>query len=182
MGPENATGHSSPSHQHVFLGHLILALGAFRFSQEAKKENIHQRKMLETKCVPSEINSFYCHLKQKYLGRQSLIPASEGGAMPGNIVASNVGCQTGECSLLGIGNPQRTTEWEKEPPGHCSCPPFSPTRGKARAGFRSSTPEQPWRALGTVILLVPHSGSRGWCGRDGQLGIYGSLRPGAKRT
>lgn len=51
------------------LGHLTLALGAFRFSQEAKKENIHQRKMLETKCVPSVRSILFIAILTKILGK-----------------------------------------------------------------------------------------------------------------
>lgn len=107
-----------------------------------------------------------------------MIPASEGGAMPGNIVKPS-GCQTGECSLLGIGNPQRTTEREKEP-RTLQSPSILPTRGKARAGFRSSTPGTAMAGTGHSDPPRPHSGSRGLVWKDGQLGIYGSLRPGSK--
>lgn len=98
--------------------------------------------------------------------------------MPGNIVKPS-GCQTGECSLLGIGNPQRTTEWEKEP-RTLQLPSILPTRGKARAGFRSSTPGTAVAGTGYSDPPRPHSGSRGLVWKDGQLGIYGSLRPGSK--
>ena len=51
------------------LGHLTLASGALRFSQEAKKENIHQRKMLETKCVPSVRSILFIAILTKILGK-----------------------------------------------------------------------------------------------------------------
>lgn len=97
--------------------------------------------------------------------------------MPGNIVKPS-GCQTGECSLLGIGNPQRTTEWEKEP-RTLQLPSILPTRGKARAGFRSSTPGNGHGGHWAQRSSQP-PGSRRLVWKGGRLGIYGSLRPGSK--
>lgn len=61
----NARGTGAPLAGMLSLSHLTPALGALRFSQEAKKENIHQRKILETGCIPSVRSiSFYCHLNK----------------------------------------------------------------------------------------------------------------------
>lgn len=76
-------GALKPSHQHVFPRSSKPCFGASRFSQEAKKENIHQRKMLETKCVPSVRSILFIAILTKILGKAIFDSSTEGGAMPG---------------------------------------------------------------------------------------------------
>lgn len=172
------------------LSHLSPALGALRFSQEAKKENIHQRKILETGCVPSVRSiSFYCHLNKKTwegnLGFQHF-RAGEGQA-----IIKPLGCRTGECWVWGSRSPQRTTEWGDgaEDTGTLQMSPMLLTWDKAWSGIRSSTPETAAAGTGESGPPNPHQGSRvqtwetvGRVGGGGELLLGSASGQGAKRT
>ena len=100
--------------------------------------------------------------------------------MPGNIVKPS-GCQTGESSLLGTGNPQRTTEWEKEP-STLRLPSLLPARAKLGRGLEAALQERPRQSLGAAVLPAPTLALGGWCGRMAGWGHMAASGQGAKKT
>lgn len=169
------------------LSHLSPALGASRFSQEAKKENIHQRKILETGCVPSVRSiSFYCHLNKKT--REGNLGFQHWRAGECRAIIKPLGCRTGECAVWGSRSPQRTKEWGDgaEATGTLQVSPTLSTWDKAWSGFRSSAPRTATAGTGESGPPGPHHGSRGQTWEMVGRGVRGgasagvSLRPGSK--
>jgi hypothetical protein len=90
---------------------------------DRKKENTHQKKILEPGCVQSVTSdSFYCHLNKKYLRRPTWVPAWTGGAIPGTRLLLDKTI----CSLMdGAGTTKEPQIEAMEPraQGHSRCHP-----------------------------------------------------------
>lgn len=64
-GIQGMQGSQSPFPNTLPLKRLVPALGACRFPWDVKKENTHQKKILEPGCVRSVTSiSLYCHLNK----------------------------------------------------------------------------------------------------------------------
>lgn len=138
------------------LGHLTPALRALRFSQEAKKENIHQRKILETGCVPSVRSiSFYCHLNKKtWEGNLGFQHWRAGDARQGSSHWA-VGQGAVRSGVAGVPKEPQSGEIELRTQGHCRCPSCSQYGTKRGLALEAALQEQPQQALGRAVLPPP---------------------------